>query len=388
MTLGVGVTSGAGPLHGLKIVEMAGVGPGPMCAMLMADLGAQVVRIEKAGGSGLGIPRPRKYDLVLRSRPAVVVDVKSKAGHAALMDLISQADALMEGFRPGTMERLGLGPQECFEVNRRLTYGRVTGWGQDGPLADVAGHDLNYVALTGVLHAIGSAERPAIPLNLIGDYAGGALYLAFGILAAILEARSSGRGQVVDAAMVDGVASLSALFQGLIAAGAHGVQRGQSVLDGGAPFYGVYQCADDHWVSIAPIEPKFYLELLHALGIAPHSVGGQYEQAHWPQARRMLSDVFRTRTRAEWAQLLEHTNACFSQVLTFVEAPRHPHLAARGTFVEVDGVQHPRAAPRFSRTMASDPCAPDDGPQMPEQALQQWLDADAIRRHRENGAFG
>ena len=340
-----------GPLRGVKIVELAGIGPCPMCAMLLAELGADVVRVDRMTESGLGIGMAPEYRLLNRSRPGVALDLKHPDGVAAVLRLVEGADALIEGFRPGVTERLGLGPADCAARNPRLVYGRVTGWGQDGPLAGAAGHDLNYIALTGALDAIGRPGGPPTPpLNLVGDFGGGALYLALGVVAALYEARESGRGQTVDAAMIDGAASLMTSAYGLLAAGIGGASRGENLLDGGAHFYDVYETSDGRYVSVAAIEPKFYATLLEKIGLdpsaAPHSPNG----ADWSAAKARLAALFRTRSRDEWCEILEGTDACFAPVLGMDEAPRHPHNAARETFVERDGIVQPNAAPRFDRT--------------------------------------
>jgi alpha-methylacyl-CoA racemase len=369
-----------GPLAGIKIIELAGIGPGPMCAMLLADLGATVLRIDRPGGSDLGLPRPLRYDLLLRGRYSIAVDLKSTAGKALALNLVEQADALIEGFRPGVTERLGLGPEDCLARNPRLVYGRVTGWGQDGALAQAAGHDINYISLVGALHAFGHrGAAPTPPLNLIADYAGGALYLALGVVCAILEARQSGRGQIIDAAMIDGAASLMTAFHGAIAAGLATHQRGANHLDGGAHFYNVYQCADGGWISIAPIEGKFYAELLRRLDIDPATMPPQMSQDSWPAAQARLAGLFKTRTRDEWCRLLEGTDACFAPVLTTDEAPHHPHNAARGTYVEIDGIVQPAPAPRFSRTRPDLPVPPQPtGTETTAAALAPWLAPDEI----------
>jgi alpha-methylacyl-CoA racemase len=371
-----------GPLKGVKVIELAGIGPGPMCAMLLADLGATVLRIDRPGAEDLNLNRPLKYNLLLRSRETLAVDLKQPAGLDLVMRLIEKADVLTEGFRPGVTERLGLGPEDCFKRNRKLVYGRMTGWGQDGPLSQAAGHDLNYIALTGALHAIGPhGGAPVPPLNLVADFGGGALYLAFGIVAALLEARQSGQGQVVDATMLDGVASLMTAFTGMLAAGITDTRRGANVLDGGAYFYQVYECADGEHVSLAPIEGKFHAELLRRLGLDPVDFV-QTDRAGWPAARERLAAVFRTKTRAEWCALLEGTDACFAPVLSLPEAAAHPHNAARGTFVAVDGVMQSSPAPRFSRTVPDKP--PPPRPPNPEAALAAWLDAGEIARLRKD----
>lgn len=369
-----------GPLAGLKILEMAGIGPGPMCAMLLAELGATVLRLERKEPAALGIKRPRKYDLLLRSRPAIAVDMKTPCGIALVKSLIGKADGLIEGFRPGVMERLGLGPDSCLELNPRLVFGRITGWGQDGPLAQAAGHDLNYIALTGALEAMGRAgQPPTVPLTVIGDFGGGALYLALGMLAGLIEARSSGRGQVVDAAMLDGAVSLFTVFYGLRAAGVWRDGRGTNLTDSGSHFCEVYECADGNWISIAPIEAKFYEELLQRMGLDPADLGPQLDRTRWPEAKRKLAERFRSKSRAEWCSLLEGTDACFAPVLSWAEAPDHPHIKARRTIVEVEGIAQPAPAPRFSRTPLADPVPPSDPtPESTKRALSDWLPADEI----------
>jgi len=379
-----------GPLAGIKVLELAGIGPGPMCAMLLADMGATVLRIERPGPRDLGIPRPLRYDLLLRGRRSVVVDLKAPAGKTLAWRLVERADALIEGFRPGVTERLGLGPDDCLARNPRLVYGRVTGWGQDGPLAQAAGHDINYIALVGALHAIGHRGGPPTPpLNLLADYAGGALYLAFGLVCGILEARRSGQGQVVDTAMVDGVASLMTAFHGMVAAGLATHERGANHTDTGAHFYNVYECADGRWISVAPIEGKFYAELLRRLDLDPASLPPQMDRERWPEAQARLAELFKTRSREEWCALLEGTDACFAPVLTTDEALTHPHNRARGTYVEIDGIVQPAPAPRFSRTRPDVPIPPQPtGPQHAEAALAPWLDPAEIAALDIAGTIG
>ena len=348
-----------GPLHGLKIVELAGIGPCPMCAMLLAELGADVVRIDRVTDSGLGIDMAPEDHLLNRSRPSIAIDLKHPTGTETVLRLVERADALIEGFRPGVTERLGLGPEDCAARNPRLVYGRVTGWGQEGPLARAAGHDLNYIALTGALDAIGRRGGPPTPpLNLVGDYGGGALYLALGVVAALYEARESGQGQTVDAAMIDGAASLMTSAYALRAAGISDGPRGENVLDSGAHFYDVYETSDGRYVSIAPVEPKFYAELLDRIGLEPDDAPHSANRADWPESKARLAALFRTRTRDEWRDILEGTDACFAPVLGMDEAHRHPHNAARGTFVERDGIVQPNAAPRFDRTPGAIRCSP------------------------------
>lgn len=379
-----------GPLAGVKVVEIAGIGPGPLAAMFLADLGATVIRVDRKEPSGLGAPRPPRFDLGLRNRKSIRVDLKDPAAVDLVLELVGQADALIEGFRPGVMERLGLGPDTCLARNPRLVYGRVTGWGQDGPLAQVAGHDLNYISITGALSAMGRAgQAPTPPLNVLGDYAGGSLYLAFGLLAGMLEARGSGKGQVVDAAMVDGVASIMAVTMGLHAAGMLSKERGTNLLDTGAHFYEVYECADGKYVSVAPIEGKFYRLLLEQLGLQDHPLlQKQMDRAVWPEAKQVLAAKLKERTRDEWDALLGHLDVCFAPVLDFDEAPHHPHLKARGTLVDLDGVTHPAPGPRFSRT----PPAPPQPPALLTTdnaiaALQAWLPEARIESLRSQNIF-
>jgi alpha-methylacyl-CoA racemase len=364
-----------GPLAGLRVVELAGIGPGPMCAMLLADLGATVIRIDRKQPSDLGIRRPLRYNLLLRNRYAIALDLKDPHGVEAALRLISRADALIEGFRPGVTERMGLGPETCLARNPRLAYGRMTGWGQHGPLAQTAGHDINYIAITGVLNAIGrTGQPPSVPLNIVGDYAGGALYLAFGLLAAILQARQSGQGQVVDAAIVDGTASLATTFFGMHAAGMLHPQRGSNLSDTGSHFYEVYECADGGWLAVGPIEARFYAEFLQILGIDPVTLGSQNDPAAWPKAKEQLAAKFREQPRDHWASLFAETDACVAPVLSWDEAPKHAHLSSRKTFVEVDGVIQPAPAPRFSVTPPGMPASPVPvTPENTRAALAQWL---------------
>ncbi len=345
-----------GPLHGLRVIEFAGIGPAPLACMLLADLGADVVRIDRLEPSGLGLGMAPHHDVNARGRRSVALDLKQAAGRNAALRLLADADVLVEGFRPGVMEHLGLGPDPCAALNPRLVYGRMTGFGQSGPLAAAAGHDLNYIALTGVLHAIGPAGgAPVPPLNLVGDYGGGALYLAFGVLAALFERQRSGRGQVVDAAMVDGAASLASVFFGLQAAGQWGAPRGANVLDGGAPFYAAYETADGRHISLAALEPKFFALLVQALGLDSRYLARQYDRRLWPELRVAMADAVRQHTRDEWCVRLEGSDVCFAPVLSFEEAPLHAHALAREAFVTLDGVVQPAPAPRFGRTPAAQP---------------------------------
>lgn len=340
----------AGPLDGVKVVELASTGPGPFCGMLLADLGADVVCIERAG------TQRGESDITSRGKRRVAIDLQSSEGGDAAMSLIARADLLVEGFRPGVMERLGLGPVPCQRANPRLVYGRMTGWGQTGPLSGAAGADINYIAITGALHAIGRpGEPPPPPLNYVGENGSGAMLLAVGLLAALHEARSSGRGQVVDAAMTDGAALLSSMFYGMKAAGEWSNRRGENLLDGGAYFYDTYACADGKFVSVGAVEPRFFQRLCELCGLDADFCSAQMNRARWPLMKLRLADLFLTRTRDEWCELLEGTDACFAPVLDWDEAPLHPHNQARGTFVSVQGVVQPAAAPRFSRTPARAP---------------------------------
>lgn len=378
-----------GPLNGVRIIEFAGIGPAPMCAMLLAEMGAEVLRVDRLQPSGLGIPMSPRYSVLERSRRSIAVDLKNPRGLGAVRRLLDQADALIEGFRPGVMERLGLDPQGCMERNPKLVFGRVTGWGQEGPLAQAAGHDINYISLTGAAHAIGRpGQGPTPPLNLVGDFGGGALYLALGVVAALLETSRSGKGQVVDAAMVDGAASLMASAYGMYAAGRVDNRRGENLLDGGAHFYDAYETADGKYVSIAAIEPKFYAELLDRLGIAAEDLPPQSERGHWPELKERLAKLFRTKSRQQWCEILEGTDVCFAPVLDFDEAPQHPHNLARKTFVEVDGVVQPAPAPRFSRTPAGIRSAPAALGEHTEKGLRDWgFSSEEIDQLRRAGAI-
>jgi len=376
-----------GPLAGLKIVEFAGIGPGPFAAMLLADLGAEIIRIERKEPSGLGLQRPREYDYAMRNRTTIHLDLKSPQGIDFALRLVDQADALMEGFRPLVMERLGVGPNVCLTRNPKLVYGRITGWGQSGPLALAAGHDLNYIALSGALHAMGrQGQAPAIPLNLLGDYAGGSLYLVIGMLSALHEAKSSGRGQVVDAAIVDGVASLSTQLYGMIKSGLLNHERGTNFIDSGAHFYDVYECADGKWISIAPVEPKFYALMQKLVGVDIETP--QLQRAGWPAAKVKIAQRIRTKTRDEWTLLLEGTDMCFAPVLDLDEATDHPHMKARGIFVDIAGEVQPGPAPRFSR---SETGTPKPGVVATHETvcdlLRGWLDEKEVNAAYEAGTI-
>jgi len=377
-----------GPLHGLRVIELASIGPGPMCCMLLADLGADVVRVDRLEPSGLGLAMDARYDVNARGRRSLALDLKRPAGRDAVLRLVGGADVLVEGMRPGAAEKLGLGPDDCHARNPRLVYGRMTGFGQTGPLAAAAGHDLNYIALSGVLHAIGPAGgRPLPPLNLVGDYGGGALYLAFGLLAALFERQRSGRGQVVDAAMVDGAASLASIFYGLHAAGSWSETRGANLLDGGAPFYDSYETADGRHISLAPLEPKFFARLVEALALEPRFVQRQYDRRLWPEMREAIAAAVRQHTRDEWCARLDGSDACFAPVLSFDEAPMHAHARARAAFVTVDGVVQPAPAPRFDRTPAALPRpAPQPGQHTEEVLLEAGFSAAEVAALRGAGA--
>ncbi|HZP45107.1 MAG TPA: CaiB/BaiF CoA-transferase family protein [Candidatus Binataceae bacterium] len=362
-----------GPLSGYKVIEFAGIGPAPMCAMLLSDLGAEVLRIDRTADAGLGISVQTKYSLLNRGRRSLAFDLKKPEATAAVLRLIEKADALIEGFRPGVMERLGLGPDICLERNPRLVYGRMTGWGQDGPLAQAAGHDINYIALTGALNAIGRrGEAPVPPLNLIGDFGGGALYLAFGLVAGLLEAQKSGKGQVIDVAMIDGAASLMTAIYGMHGAGFWNDERGTNVLDTGAHYYDVYETADGKYISIGSIETKFYEELLEKSGLKAEELAPQNDRKSWPQMKERVAALFKTKTRDEWCRIMEGSDICFAPVLSMSEAPHHPHNQHRGTFVAPDGVVQPAPAPRFSRTPGAIQRPPARPGEHTLEALRDW----------------
>jgi Predicted acyl-CoA transferases/carnitine dehydratase len=349
---GVGeTTEPGGPLRGVRVVEFAAIGPVPHAAMVLADLGADVVCVDRPGPPALALGKPGTPDPLQRGRRRIVLDLKAPEGRAAALDLVARADVLLEGMRPGVMERLGLGPDECRARNPRLVYARMTGWGQDGPLAGEVGHDLNYIGLTGVLHAIGRAGGPPPPpLNLVGDFGGGSMLLLVGVLAALWERERSGRGQVIDAAMVDGTAVLAQLMLSMRARGAWRDERDSNLLDGGAPFYDTYTCADGKFVAVAALEPRFFAALLQGLGLTDIDPGRQADVAFWPELRRRFTEAFASRTRDEWAAHFAGTEACVTPVLTFAEAAEHPHLVHRQTYVVADGMTQAGTAPRFSRT--------------------------------------
>ena len=366
----------AGPLSGVRVIEMVGIGPCPFAAMMLADMGAEVIRIDRKAKPGEDNPYPvlgTRHDVMARGRRSLAIDLKSAPGRQAVLQLVDKADVLLEGFRPGVMERLGLGPDVCLERNPKLVMGRVTGWGQAGPLAQAAGHDINYVALSGLLYAMGRADSPpAPPLNLVGDFGGGGMMLAFGVVCAVLEARRSGQGQVVDAAMLDGAALLGAMMYGLRGAGSWSGQREGNLLDGGAPFYDTYACSDGKFISIGAIEPQFFARLLALTGTVDEGFAQRWDKAQWPHQKARLAALFATRSREEWCRLLEGTDVCFAPVLDMAEAPRHPHNAARQTFVEIDGVTQPAPAPRFSRTTPPMPEPPSSPGQDSDAVLHDW----------------
>ncbi|QTJ70698.1 CoA transferase (plasmid) [Rhodococcus sp. ZPP] len=346
----------SGPLTGLKIVELAGIGPGPYAAMLLADLGAEVIRVEKPGPPVSGIDP--QSDVLRRNRTSIVVDLRSPAGVDVVKQLAADADVLIEGFRPGVTERLGLGPEDLSSINPRLVYGRMTGWGQEGPLAHAAGHDIGYIAITGALASIGRRdEGPVPPVNFVGDFGGGSLFLVVGILAAVWEATRSGRGQVVDAAIVDGAASLTGILHGLMASGRWHDERGTNFLDTGVPWYDTYATSDGGWMAVGALEPQFYALFTDILGLPEH-VADRSDPRQWPRLRAAIRDAFASRTQTEWSEIFEGTDACVAPVLSLTEAPEHPHLRARSTFIEVGSIRQPAPAPRFSRTVPPLPTAP------------------------------
>ena len=378
-----------GPLTGLRVVELGGVGPVPFCCMLLADLGAEVIRIDRPPGYDGGVPVDTRFNLLNRGRRNLALDLKKKEAVATVLKLVENADAQVEGFRPGVAEKLGLGPEDCLRANPKLVYGRMTGWGQEGPLAQAPGHDLNYVSLTGVVHSVGMAGGPpVIPLNLAGDFGGGSLYLALGVVSAILESHRSGQGQVVDAAMVDGSASLMTLFYGLRAAGYWTDDRGTNRLDSGAPWYNVYQAKDGLWVSVGANEARFWRNLLAVLGLREDDMPDQHDRTRWPEMHERLSAAFRTRTRDEWCQLADGREACVTPVLSMAEAPNHPHLRARETLVEYEGVVQPAPAPRFSRTPGAIQRPPASAGEHSEEVLRDWgFTPDEISALREAAAI-
>ena len=364
-----------GPLTGYKIIEIAGIGPGPFAAMMLSDMGAEVIRVERVQAVRDTQSSNANWDVMQRGRKNVAIDLKHADGVEALLQLVEKADAMIEGFRPGVMERLGVGPDVCLARNKKLVFGRMTGWGQDGPYANAAGHDINYIALAGALAHFGRAgEAPVPPLNMVGDFGGGGMLLAYGVVCALLEAQRSGAGQVVDAAMVDGSAILMSMFWGFKNIGLHDENaRGTNMLDSGAHFYDVYKCSDGKYVSIGSIEPQFYAQLLQLTGLASDAeFVNQQDRSMWPKLKQRLTEVFATKTQAEWCKMMEGTDVCFAPVLTMSEAAKHPHNVARKTFIEIAGTTQPAPAPRFSRTVASLPTAPVGAGANTREVLQSW----------------
>ncbi len=378
-----------GVLSGYRVIELAGIGPGPMCAMLLSDMGADVLRIDRMADAGLGIAMDQKYSLLNRGRRSVAFDLKRPEAIEAVLKLVEKADALIEGFRPGVTERLGLGPDDCLKRNPRIIYGRMTGWGQEGPLAHAAGHDINYIALSGALHSIGrKGEAPVPPLNLVGDFGGGALYLALGVVAGLLEAQKSGKGQVVDAAMVDGAASLMTAIYGMHGSGFWNNDRGDNILDTGAHYYDVYETKDGKHVAIGSIEAKFYAELLEKSGLKGEKLPHQQDRSQWPAMKERLKTIFRAKTRDEWCKIMEGSDICFAPVLSMAEAPKHPHMKHRGTFIEEGGVTQPGPAPRFSRTPSKIQRPPAKPGEHTEEALRDWGFANSeLETLRKSGAI-
>jgi alpha-methylacyl-CoA racemase len=362
-----------GPLVGYKIIELAGIGPAPFCAAMLADMGAEVIRVDRTTPSGLGLSMEAKFDVLGRNRRSIAVDLKSPDGVETVLRMVEKADALMEGFRPGVVEQLGIGPEDCRKRNPKLVFGRMTGWGQSGPWSAAAGHDINYIGLSGALHAIGEKNGPPIaPLNLVGDFGGGGMFLAVGILAALLEARNSGQGQVVDASMVEGSSYLMMMFYGMFASGAWSAQRGSNIVDGGAHFYGVYETKDNKYVSIGSIEPKFYDLLVELSGVAQDQMAKQMDACTWPEKRERLEAVFKTKTRDEWDNIMATSDVCYAPVLNFEEAIAHPHNVARNSFIDVAGVTQPAPAPVFSRTKSEVTRPPAQEGEHTKEVLSDW----------------
>ena len=381
-----------GPLNGIKMIEIAGIGPGPFAAMMLADMGAEIVRIDRAqsGGGVFGVDYDQpSLDFLGRGRRSIAVDLKNPEGVATVLRLVDGADALLEGFRPGVMERLGLGPEVCLERNPRLVYGRMTGWGQEGPLAHAAGHDINYIALAGALDSIGRrGEAPCAPLNLVGDFGGGGMLLAYGVVCALVERGQSGQGQVVDAAMVDGAAALMTIIHGAHQSGWWHEERGSNMLDTGAHFYECYETKDGKYVSIGAIEPQFYAELLEKTGLAGEDLPRQMDRSGWESNKERLKGIFKSRTRDEWCAIMEGSDVCFAPVLSLTETKQHPHIRARSTFVEVAGSSQPGPAPRFSRTEAKISGPPPHGGQHTDEALADWgFASEEIAKLRDAGAI-
>lgn len=378
-----------GPLSGIKVIELQGIGPGPFCGMMLADMGATVIRVDRAANVPAAAPSEPSLDILARGRQSVAVDLKHPDGVETVLRLIEGADALIEGFRPGVMERLGLGPDVCLARNPALVYGRMTGWGQEGPYALMAGHDINYIALGGALAHIGRAgEAPVPPLNLVGDFGGGGMLLAFGIACGLVEAKLSGKGQVVDAAMVDGSAILMSMFAGMFKSGAFSEERGVNMLDTGAPFYDVYETADGEYVSLGSIEPQFYAELLRLSGLGEQpDLPSQLDKSSWPAMKQRVAAIMKSKTRAEWCEIMEGSDVCFAPVLTMAEAAKHPHNVQRQTFVEVAGITQPAPAPRFSRTPPAIAGPPAWAGEHTDAVLATFgFSAEEIAAHKASGA--
>ena len=364
-----------GPLSGYRIIEIAGIGPGPFAAMMLADMGAEVIRVERAQSVKGAAPATAHWDTLLRGRKNIAIDLKNPQGVEALLQLVEKADAIIEGFRPGVMERLGIGPTECAKRNPKIVFGRMTGWGQDGPYAPLAGHDINYIALAGALaHFSRAGEAPVPPLNMVGDFGGGGMFLAFGVVCALLETQKSGKGQVIDAAMIDGSATLMSMFWAMKSIGMFNENApGTNLLDTGAHFYDVFQCQDDKYISIGSIEPQFYALLLEKTGLTNDpAFAKQMDPSQWPTLKAKLQDVIKQKTQAQWCAIMEGTDVCFAPVLTMTEATQHPHHSARNTFIDIAGVTQPAPAPRFSRTSPETPTPPAHAGQHSTQILNEW----------------